>query len=70
MWCSFGKLFFLKENGNDSQNDSDSMDIDDTYKNYKSPEQLANELITLSLLPESRWKNLVDLDIIKVINYF
>jgi U3 small nucleolar RNA-associated protein 21 len=47
--------------------DDDSMDIDDAYKNYKSPDQLANELITLSLLPESRWKHLVDLDTIKVL---
>ena len=40
-------------------------DLDD-YKSYTSPEQLAFELVTLSLLPESRWKNLVYLDIIKV----
>ena len=44
----------------------DGEDLDD-YKNYTSPEQLAYELVTLSLLPESRWKNLVNLDIIKVI---
>ena len=46
-------------------------DLDD-YKSYTSPEQLAFELVTLSLLPESRWKNLVYLDIIKVnrfVNY-
>ncbi len=42
-------------------------DLDD-YKSYTSPEQLALELVTLSLLPESRWKNLVYLDIIKVIS--
>ncbi len=40
-------------------------DLND-YKNYISPEQIALELVTLSLLPESRWKNLVYLDIIKV----
>ncbi len=56
----------LQENGIDNTDGDDSMDIDDTYKRYTSPEQLANELITLSLLPESRWKNLVDLDIIRV----
>lgn len=45
---------------------SNEDDLND-YKNYTSPEQLAFELITLSLLPESRWKNLIYLDIIKVI---
>ena len=45
-------------------NEDDSDDLND-YKNYASPEQLAFELVTLSLLPESRWKNLVNLDIIK-----
>lgn len=34
---------------------------------YNSPEQLSEELVTLSLLPESRWKNLLHLDVIKVI---
>ena len=47
--------------------DDDNEDDDyNSYKNYTSPEQLAFELVTLSLLPESRWKNLVNLDIIKV----
>ncbi|NXE27907.1 WDR36 protein, partial [Ardeotis kori] len=32
---------------------------------YVSPEQLGEQLVTLSLLPESRWKNLLSLDIIK-----
>ena len=32
---------------------------------YKSPEQLSEELITLSTLPTSRWKNLINLDLIK-----
>lgn len=34
---------------------------------YVSPEQLGEQLVTLSLLPESRWKNLLNLDIIKVL---
>ncbi len=51
------------DNSNTESNDED--DYND-YKNYISPEQLAFELVTLSLLPESRWKNLVNLDIIKV----
>ena len=33
---------------------------------FKSPEQINEELITLSLLPTSRWLNLLHLDIIKV----
>nr|XP_046230116.1 WD repeat-containing protein 36 [Scatophagus argus] len=32
---------------------------------YKSADQLGAELVTLSLLPESRWKSLLHLDIIK-----
>ncbi|XP_059865018.1 WD repeat-containing protein 36 isoform X2 [Delphinus delphis] len=32
---------------------------------YDSPEQLNEQLVTLSLLPESRWKNLLNLDVIK-----
>ncbi|KAL4237143.1 WD repeat-containing protein 36 [Mactra antiquata] len=32
---------------------------------FKSCEQINNELITLSLLPNSRWQNLLNLDIIK-----
>lgn len=33
---------------------------------YVSPAQLDEQLVTLSLLPDSRWKNLLHLDIIKV----
>ena len=36
---------------------------------FKSPEQISNELVTLSLLPNSRWQNLL-LDVIKVIFLF
>uniref|UniRef100_A0A8C5UH47 WD repeat domain 36 n=1 Tax=Malurus cyaneus samueli TaxID=2593467 RepID=A0A8C5UH47_9PASS len=32
---------------------------------YVSPAQLGEQLVTLSLLPESRWKNLLNLNIIK-----
>jgi len=48
----------------DEANKTDDYLIDD--KNYLSPQQLDLELITLSLLPESRWKHLVNLDTIKV----
>ena len=37
---------------------------------YKSPEQLSKDLITLSTLPDSKWKNLLNLDIIKVSQTF
>lgn len=40
-----------------------SEDVDDAYQ---SAEQLGAELVTLSLLPESRWKSLLHLDVIKV----
>ncbi|CAG2106095.1 unnamed protein product [Medioppia subpectinata] len=43
---------------NEEINDSESLA-------YKSPEQLGEDLITLSSLPDSRWKNLLCLDIIK-----
>lgn len=33
---------------------------------YKSPEQIAQHLITLSLQPTSKWKNLLNIDLIKV----
>lgn len=43
----------------------DDADYDD-YRNYTSPEQIDLDLVTLSLLPETRWKNLISLDTIKV----
>lgn len=33
---------------------------------FTSPEQISDSLVTLSLLPDSRWKNLLSLDAIKV----
>ena len=53
------------QNGEDKMNEDNEEDDYNSYKNYTSPEQLAYELVTLSLLPESRWKNLINLDIIK-----
>jgi U3 small nucleolar RNA-associated protein 21 len=51
------------------ENETNQMNIiddeDDDYKNYISPEQINFNLITLSALPESRWKNLINLDVIK-----
>ncbi len=33
---------------------------------FESPEQISDRLVTLSLLPTSRWQNLLNLDVIKV----
>lgn len=41
--------------------------MEDEDQTYKSPEQISSDLVTLSLLPSSRWKNLIHLDLIKVI---
>lgn len=46
-----------------SEQEVTSEDFDDAYE---SAEQLGAELVTLSLLPESRWKSLMHLDTIKV----
>nr|XP_028604268.1 WD repeat-containing protein 36 [Podarcis muralis] len=40
-------------------------EISDEMIEYDSPEQLGEALVTLSMLPKSRWKNLLNLDIIK-----
>lgn len=45
----------------------ETIEPSDEMIEYDSPEQLNEQLVTLSLLPESRWKNLLNLDIIKVI---
>lgn len=47
----------------ESEQEVTSEEADDTYQ---SAEQLGAELVTLSLLPESRWKSLLHLDNIKV----
>ncbi|XP_061479842.1 WD repeat-containing protein 36 [Rhineura floridana] len=40
-------------------------EISDEMIEYDSPEQLGETLVTLSMLPKSRWRNLLNLDIIK-----
>lgn len=56
-----------ESNGKDVDLEADIGEDDyNNYKNYTSPEQIDLDLVTLSLLPESRWKNLVNLDIIRV----
>jgi len=42
--------------------------VEDSNDVYESPEQIDENLITLSLLPASRWKNLLNLDTIKMRN--
>ncbi|XP_029921295.1 WD repeat-containing protein 36 [Myripristis murdjan] len=42
-----------------------SQDDGEDDDEYESPQQLGAELVTLSLLPESRWKSLLHLDAIK-----
>ncbi|MBN3310749.1 WDR36 protein, partial [Amia calva] len=49
----------------DVDSEEEEEEVSDEMIEYESPEQLAEELVTLSLLPESRWKNLLSLDIIK-----
>ncbi|XP_034457404.1 WD repeat-containing protein 36 [Hippoglossus hippoglossus] len=46
----------------ESEQEVPSEEVDDAYK---SADQLGLELVTLSLLPESRWKSLLHLDVIK-----
>jgi U3 small nucleolar RNA-associated protein 21 len=53
-------------NQKNTEGEIDSEGDDSNYKSYVSPEQLDYELVSLSLLPDSRWKSLVNLDIIKV----
>ncbi|XP_040277548.1 WD repeat-containing protein 36 isoform X1 [Bufo bufo] len=48
--------------------EEDVIEVEDASEDmmeYESPEQLGEQLVTLSLLPESRWKNLLNLDVIK-----
>ncbi|GBN51913.1 hypothetical protein AVEN_112850-1 [Araneus ventricosus] len=40
-------------------------EADDSVPKFKSPEQISDELVTLSLVSKSHWLNLLDLDIIK-----
>lgn len=47
----------------ESEQEVEPEEVDDAYQ---SAEQLGAELVTLSLLPESRWKSLLHLDVIKV----
>jgi hypothetical protein len=64
-------VIFLDNNVDSSTEESDDITADEemiTDEKYKSPDQISSELITLSLLPGSRWKSLLHLDVIKVRN--
>lgn len=52
--------------GSDPSEQEDAMEEADDSDEFKSADQLGAELVTLSLLPESRWKSLLHLDTIKV----
>ncbi|XP_015915378.1 WD repeat-containing protein 36 [Parasteatoda tepidariorum] len=45
--------------------ESSSTDMDEDYPEFMSPTQFSDHLVTLSMLPNSQWLNLLDLDIIK-----
>ncbi|KAK3090298.1 hypothetical protein FSP39_010724 [Pinctada imbricata] len=46
----------------------DEEEEDYCQSEFKSLEQISDELVTLSLLPKSRWHNLLNLDIVKMRN--
>ena len=50
-----------------TERDNKSSAADNTTS-YKSPDQLSDELVTLSLLPKSRWRHLTSLELIKVVD--
>lgn len=50
-----------EEEGGEEEEETDSSEMIE----YVSPGQLDEQLVTLSLLPDSRWKNLLHLDVIK-----
>lgn len=63
-------ILFLKvgENEDDDKEEEKDDILHETkdIEKYVSPEQIAQQLVTLSMLPESRWRSLVNLDLIKV----
>jgi U3 small nucleolar RNA-associated protein 21 len=46
------------------EDEDERMAVD--HEEFVSPEQIANDLVTLALLPESKWANLLNLDVVKV----
>ena len=58
----------FKSDYSEDNDQNEELNDEDDYKNYESPEQISSNLVTLSLLPDSRWNNLVNLDVIRVSN--
>ncbi|GFS88390.1 WD repeat-containing protein 36 [Nephila pilipes] len=50
---------------NDDTEDVEEIIEDDMIPEFQSPEQISDELVTLSLVSKSHWLNLLDLDTIK-----
>ena len=45
--------------------DEHGADVKDPEPTYSSPDQITQDLITMSLIASSRWKNLLDIDVVK-----
>ncbi|GBN46181.1 WD repeat-containing protein 36, partial [Araneus ventricosus] len=59
-------LPMITMDGRDENNEvAGEAEADDSVPEFKSPEQISDELVTLSLVSKSHWLNLLDLDIIK-----
>ena len=52
----------------DSSENEEMLVTEDAESEFVSPEQISEELITLANLPSSRWRNLLQLDVIKAKN--
>lgn len=67
MWTGLGSLIVFPEHVSSGvEVQEEQTEPSDEMIEYESPQQLSEQLVTLSLLPESRWKNLLNLDVIKV----
>lgn len=51
-----------------AKDDENNLTIDEDDDTYKSPHQIAQNLITMSTLVASRWQNLLSLDVVKARN--
>ena len=66
---TFSYLQYSAEFGDieETTEESEKPSMAENTASYKSPDQLSDELVTLSLLPQSRWRHLTSLELIKVI---
>jgi U3 small nucleolar RNA-associated protein 21 len=51
--------------GEEQEDMESEMDLDDCEPEFKSCDQISNDLVTLSLVASSRWQNLLNIDIVK-----